>query len=214
MQQNDAKGDLRCVTWSSPNIARSERDSDVGFLFVGDRVVSEMRTATRRTSFHFPKQAIAQLNAIRERTRLDANSDVIRIALQAYDELLDLSDDGCSLFIIDKDGAEWEYSPYKKCLYPRFGQLENGDTETEEKSVASNFFFSGEAASRLESIKARSYAKTSADAIRLALTSYKELILADEDGCAIMVRDSNGVEAAYNPYRPFRWQKEHLELLR
>jgi hypothetical protein len=158
-----------------------------------------------RTSFQFPKKAMAELRVIKERARLNDTADVLRIALQAYEEMLDLHDGHQRMFILDvhNQKQEWEYSPYKQCGYPGFGEMRSEDSET-RKDVPGAFFFSGEAAKSLASIRSRSYANSNADAIRLALTAYKELILADEAGCSIVVRDGKGGEAAYNPYRPFR----------
>jgi Arc/MetJ-type ribon-helix-helix transcriptional regulator len=165
-----------------------------------------------RTSFQFPKKAMAELRAIKERARLNDTADVIRIALQAYEEMLDLYDGHQRMFIVDPHNRkqEWEYSPYRQCAYPGFGEMCSEDIET-KKDAPGTFFFSGEAAKSLASIRSRSYANSNSDAIRLALTAYKELVLADEAGCSIVVRDGKGGEVAYNPYRPFRRTTSEVE---
>jgi len=156
----------------------------------------------QRTSFHFSREAGEQLTAIRSRTILSNNADVIRAALSAYDTLLRLEEEGLEFVIIVEDGAEYAYSPYKKCAYPGFDdQLLKGNPL---EKVARNFFFSKESVSHLEAIRDRSFVSSNADAIRVSLTAYRELLIIEELGDRLVVRDSDGNEAAYSPHRPWR----------
>jgi hypothetical protein len=157
----------------------------------------------QRTSFHFSREAAVQLKAIRARTLLIHSADVIRVALHTYNELLGLHDAGLSLNIRSKDGEEWDYSPYKKCLYPGMARASASGDDEDESAIPRNFFFSGEAKDNLESIRKRSFINTNSDAIRIALTAYKELCIIDEVGDCLVVRDAYGNEEIYNPYRPF-----------
>ncbi|MDR3506263.1 MAG: hypothetical protein P4L64_00020 [Caulobacteraceae bacterium] len=156
--------------------------------------------AARRTSFHFPKDAAARLAAVGALTHIDAESDVIRAALEAYDRLLDVVEAGWRIIVRDHAGNEWAYSPYRPFAYPGLKQVALAEpAETKGKS----FFFSGEAVDRLESIRERSYVKSHTDAIRVALTAYGELLRVDAAGDEIVVRDRDGGERLYNPHRPF-----------
>lgn len=160
--------------------------------------------SVRRTSFHFPQKAIAELTEIKQRVHLDNNSDIIRAALKAYDRLLEFACLGYKIFIHDKNGDNWSYSPYTRFTYPGLEMLKVKTVRPTPsiKGVSRNFFFSGEAVEKLESIRQRSYVKTNADAIRVALISYKELLTVWDNGDKIIIRDHNDFEYLFNPHAP------------
>ena len=156
--------------------------------------------SAHRTSFHFPSEAAGQLNAILERTYLANYADVIRAALRAYDDLLRIASDH-KIFVRDKYGKLWPYSPHVRFSYPGLDALK---PRSESNGHApKNFFFSGEAVKRLESIQHRSHLKSNPDAIRAALSAFIELIAVDAAGDEIIVRDREGNERPYSPHTPF-----------
>lgn len=157
---------------------------------------------TGRTSFHFPREAAEQLIVIKARTVLDSYPNIIRAALHSYDTLLQLAEAGCQLVVVRAGDAELAYSPYRKFSYPELAQAMAAPAEGNPDEVPRNFFFNGEAAQNLESIKRRSFLKSNADALRVALASYKELLLIYEIGDRILVRGRSR-EEEFTPYRPF-----------
>ncbi len=168
----------------------------------------------RRTSFHFPKEAMAQLDAIRVRTHIADNSELIRSALNAYDELVMLFAKGNQMFIRDSEGQKWPYSPYVKLNYPG---LKRDEFNTEaavanENAKAGNFFFSGDVIKTIESLKRRSHLSSNVDAIRVALSAFKELVLVAQAGDSMFVRDLAGREHPYSPFQPFRMLEPEVEL--
>jgi hypothetical protein len=117
---------------------------------------------------------------------------------------------GYKIIVKNKARDEFVYPPYASFNYPGLDELLDvaAIDSTSKKEVPRNFFFSGEAVEQLESIKARSFLKTNADAIRVALTSYSELLAIDAAGDEIFVRDRNGNELAYSPHRP--WMRDQI----
>ncbi len=164
--------------------------------------------AARRTSFHFPREAVAQLNAIRLRTYIDSNAEIIRMAVVAYDELLTLDAAGHRMSVIDRAGASWPFSPFMRLNYPGLArEALNSEAEAaSDKAVAANFFFTDDVVDRLESIKQLSHIKSNADIIRVALSQYKELILVHEAGDSVVITARDGSEGVYSPFRPFRME--------
>jgi hypothetical protein len=160
----------------------------------------------RRTSFTFSPEAMAQLHAIQARTHVADNSELIRSALNAYDELVVLAADGNKMFVRDSDGKPWPYSPYIKLSYPGLNrEAFNAEAAKAAKTTkAETFFFSGDIIQKIESLKKRSHLSSNIEAIRVALSAFKELVLVLEAGDVFYVRDANGVEKPYNPFQPFR----------
>jgi len=109
---------------------------------------------TRRTSFTFSPEGMAQINAIRQRVHAADAGDVIRTSLTAYDDLVSLAAKGYQMFIRDAEGAKWPYSPYVKLSYPGLKREEiNAEAETAAKTTkAENFFFSGDIITKIESL--------------------------------------------------------------
>lgn len=169
---------------------------------------------SRRTSFHFPKEAMAQLDAIRVRTHIADNSELIRNALNAYDELVMLAADGMQMFIRDSEGRKWPYSPYVKLDYPGL-KREGFNAEAAaavETAKSGNFFFSGDVIKKIESLKRRSHLSSNVDAIRVALSAFKELVLVAQAGDSMFVRDLSGREHPYSPFQPFRLLEKERDL--
>lgn len=166
--------------------------------------------STRRTSFHFPEKAVEQLRSIQRRSRLDSGADVIRVALAAYDELLRIALGGYKILVRDQSGREWLYSPYTKFTYPGLDTHAITPPIQDEKPPK-NFFFSGEAVERLESIRKRSRAQSNADAIRMALSAYDELLGVIAAGDTIIIQDKQGNEQSYSPYAPLAMFGEKFE---
>lgn len=159
----------------------------------------------RRTSFTFSAEGMAQLKAIRERTHVADNGEVIRCALNAYDDLVDLAARGYQMFVRDGDGARWPYSPYIKLSYPGLRRDEiNAEAVAAAKGrKPETIFFSGDIIGKIESLKKRSHLSSNVDAIRVALSAFKELVLVLEAGDTFFVRDTDSVETPYNPFQPF-----------
>jgi hypothetical protein len=59
----------------------------------------------------FSNAAAAKLNSIRQRTRYQTDSDVIRAALNCYDELVAIVTTGDTIHIRD-DTHEYNYTPF------------------------------------------------------------------------------------------------------
>jgi len=158
--------------------------------------------SARRTSFVFPAEAASALAAIRSRTYLEDDADVIRIALSVYDNLLELAELHCAIFVSDESGREWPFSPYTRFNYPALSDAANDAAPQDHKSPAKSFFFSGEAVSRIDSIRERSEVRNHADAIRLALTVFNQLVLVHSLGHKIIVRTSDGSDFYFNVFNP------------
>jgi hypothetical protein len=157
----------------------------------------------RRTSFHFPKEAATALQAIWARSRLGNASDVIRAALSTYNALIQIVSGGGEVIVRTKDGRQWLWSPYEPFNYPNLSSIPPvNDDKSVTRKVPRNFFFSGDAVDKLDSIKAKCFAETNADAIRIALTAYNELIGVSAVGDEIIIRDKCGNEKLYNPHAP------------
>jgi hypothetical protein len=154
-----------------------------------------------------------QLMAIMQLSYLETGADVIRAALHAYDDILYLDQKNYKIIVKDKSGEEFVYSPYTTFRYPGLDTgdryLENNAGAETGKATPKNFFFTGEAVDRLESIKAQSFMKSNADVIRLALTAYSELLTIDAKGDEIVVRNREGIEQVYSPHRP--WPREEAD---
>ena len=159
-------------------------------------------SAPRRTSFVFPPEAAAALEAIRLRTYIDDDADVIRIALSVYDNLLHLAELHCAIAVCDKRGQNWAFSPYTRFTYPGLTNATADKRANAKKNRSKNFFFSGEAVNRLDSIRARSETRTNADAIRLALTIFNQLVQIYSAGDHVVVRASDGEESYFNVFNP------------
>jgi hypothetical protein len=157
----------------------------------------------RRTSFAFPKDATARLAAIRSKTYLENDADVIRLALSVLDSLLNLIGVGCKIVIHDSAGKNWPYSPFVRSPYPDLQSepsLDGRDGET--RSVAKNFFFSGEAVDRLVAIREKTDFRTNADVIRLALVTLDHLLTVDMNGDEIIARDCEGQDCLFSIFDP------------
>jgi len=156
---------------------------------------------SRRTSFFFPPAATAELEAIRRRSYLESAPDVIRAAIDCYDGLISMEDDGGRVFITDPGGRKIAYTPGDKFDAPQ------PDASTEVKTAnaadAKNFFFSGEAVDKLEAIKGRTHLQTNADVIRVAISVYSTLLAIHAAGNVISIQDRYGNDTIYNPHRPF-----------
>jgi hypothetical protein len=157
--------------------------------------------APRRTSFLFPTEAATALENIRARTYFDDDADVIRIALAVCDNILELAELHCSIAVRDTNGQEWPYSPYTRFEHPNLGEAVRATPST-KKRPAKNFFFSGEAVERLDSIRARSEVRTNANVIRLALTIFNQLVQVHSAGHRIVVRTTDGEESFFNIFNP------------
>jgi hypothetical protein len=103
----------------------------------------------------------------------------------------------------DSEGKEWPWSPYESFEYPILQNTQATKPDVRStKKIPRNFFFSGEAVEQLESIKCNCFAESNADAIRIALTAYNELINVHVLGYEIFIRDKFGSETQYNPRAP------------
>lgn len=158
----------------------------------------------KRTTFYFPTKAATQLSSIMRRSRLENGADVVRAALSAYDELLEVTEAGRSIVVRDKAGQEWPYSPHFPCNYPglALGELDTNVAAADEVKTPKNFVFSEEAAAKLDFIKSRSRFRSNADVIRAALGAYDELVRVIMAGDRIIIRDEIGNEQSYSPYAP------------
>lgn len=156
----------------------------------------------KRTTFYFPLEAASRLHSIMKRSRLENRADVIRAALGAYDELLEVSAAQCRIVVRDKHGEEYAYSPHSPFHYPGYasGHAEKSAEQTED--APKNFVFSAEAAAKLDSIRLRSRLQSNADVIRAALGSFDELISVVAVGDQIIIRDRFGNEQFYSPFAP------------
>jgi len=162
----------------------------------------ESTMSGRRTSFYFPKEAMAALGAIQRRTRLDNGADVIRIAVITYWQILHFIDDGHKIVVRDKAGDEFPYSPYRPFEYPGL-ITPTTDQESEQSVSPKSFFFSGDIVTKLDEIRARGYVRTNSDAIRVALAAYRELISVVSAGDEIIVRQRDGQEFSFDPDAPY-----------
>jgi hypothetical protein len=163
--------------------------------------------AAERTSFSFPEAAVGALHAIKSRARLENDADVIRVALRSYDDILSIDEAGMDIVVVDKAGEEWNYSPYTKFDHPELARRPV-QAAGKKGDAPINFFFTGEAVSRIKSIKERSFLNTNADVIRVALTAYDELITVMTAGGRVVVRNDKGNEAIFSPHRP--WRREAI----
>jgi hypothetical protein len=155
-----------------------------------------------RASFLFPKDAATQLAAIRERTYIENDADIIRLALSVYDTLLELADSNQKIAIQDKSGHEWPYSPHLRFSYPGLEQFPDPEAPAGEGQEAKNFFFSGDAVQHLASIRDRSGVRTNADAIRIALTALNHFLKIDAAGDSVVIHDLDGQKRLFNVLSP------------
>lgn len=160
-----------------------------------------------RASFLFPKDASAALDAIKSKTDIKDDADIIRLALSAFDCLLELDELSCKIFVRDRERREWPYSPHLRFVYPGLTDVaeEKLDDSLEKRSNgvhAKNFFFSGPAVQRLKAIRARSEMSTNGDAIRVALTKFNQLLQVETTGDSVVVRDLKGHESLFNLFNP------------
>ena len=165
----------------------------------------------KRTAFYFPEEAAVRLQKIKKRARLDNSANVVRAALSAYDELLEVALAGCTIVVKDREGQEWPYSPYTRFSYPGLARKTEpiAAISATEKSPK-NFAFSEAAVATLESIRKRSYLESNADVIRAALAAYDELTTAFSAGDQIIIRDTEDNECTYTPYAPLTRQRLNL----
>jgi Arc/MetJ-type ribon-helix-helix transcriptional regulator len=172
--------------------------------------------AGRRTSFYFPREAVAALEAIRRRTRFENGADVIRLAVLTYSKILEYVDSGSKVFVVDQNDEQFAYSPYRPFDYPGMPDFEASPAA--EGFSSKNFFFSGDIVDKLDQIRARGFVRTNSDAIRVALTAYRELsgVAAVGDEIVIRRRDETAFsfdpDAPYGPQVPNRGSQIRAEL--
>jgi hypothetical protein len=151
-----------------------------------------------RTTIQFPRDAAAALNSIRSRTRFNDATDVIRAALSAYDELLEMVDLGFKIFVDLKSGERLSYSPYAPFSYD--GLMPFGAKEAVE--APRTFVFAADGIARFGSIRKRSFLTSNADVIRAALAAYDELLRVELTGDSIIMVRGEEREVSYSPNKP------------
>jgi hypothetical protein len=157
----------------------------------------------KRTTFYFPAKAARRLGQIKRRSRMESGAAVLRAALSAYAELLDVTQAGYKIVVRTKDGQDYSFSPYEPFLYPKLEALRAEAEDGAEEKIPKNFVFPEAAAEKLASIRRASYLDSNADVIRAALASYDELTLVARAGDQILITDAAGEEqVAYTPYAP------------
>ena len=143
--------------------------------------------AERRTSFVFPPDAARKLAAIRELSYLNSEADLLKAAISVYETLLGLTAGGWRVFVRDRQGREWAYSPYLRFTYPGIeDRLASLGAPGPAPMTGKSFFFSGDAVKRIEAIKRASYVSNNADVVRACLSAYR-----------------TGHEEPFSPHRPF-----------
>jgi hypothetical protein len=155
-----------------------------------------------RISFHFPREASAELAAIMANTRLDSPVATVRVALSAYKELLEITRAGCKIIVRNKAGIEYPYSLFAPFDYPGFANRISHKPAGRLIAPPRNLFFSSKAVDELVSIRKQSFAQNNADAIRIALASFSELVRVLANGDEIIVRDRRGNEVSHDPRAP------------
>ena len=164
--------------------------------------------SARRTSFQFSAEGMAQLDALRESTHISDNAEVIRIALNAYDELAELTAQGHHMFVRDRGGEQHPYSLFVKLTYPglKRDRFNAEAAEAAKTAKPASFFFAGEIIRKIESMKRRSRLSSNVDTIRVALSAFKELVLIAEAGDILFVCDKDGGEHPFSAFQPFQKQ--------
>lgn len=157
----------------------------------------------KRTTFYFPPEAASRLGQIKRRTRIESGAAVLRAALNAYAELLEVTQAGYRIIVRPVEGGDVTFSPYEPFDYPKLEALRvETEVDTEDK-IPRNFVFPEAAAQKLEAIKKASYLDSNADAIRAALATYDELTLVSRAGDQILITDpTSSDEVVYTPYAP------------
>jgi hypothetical protein len=163
--------------------------------------------SARRTSFQFSAEAMAQLEAIRESTHIADNAEVIRIALNAYDELAQLTASGHHMFVRDREGEQHPYSLFVKLTYPGLNRERfNREAEAAAKTAKpASFFFVGDIIRQIESLRHRSRLSSNVDTIRVAMSAFKELVLIAAAGDILYICDQEG-EHPFSAFQPFQKQ--------
>lgn len=160
--------------------------------------------SARRTSFHFPREAVTQLCKIQARARYAEAADIIRASIVAYDILLDIAAD-YKIIVRSADGRVWPYSLFRPFTYPGIEELRTREVSNEVTArFPKNFFFSGDAVARLESIKLRCHVHSNSDVIRTSLSCFDELTSVEAVGDDVVIRGSDKGEWLFNPYTPRR----------
>jgi len=163
----------------------------------------------KRTTFYFPAEAAKQLGQIKRRTRMESGAAVLRAALSAYAELLEVSQAGYQIAVRTKDGETYPFSPYEPFDYPGLTKARSEDAALPvDDKTPKNFVFPEAAAEKLTAIRRASYLESNADAIRAALASYDELTLVTRAGDRILIADGDE-EVPYTPYAPLPRTRLH-----
>jgi len=158
-------------------------------------------------SVYFPADAVAHLKLISERTYFEDDQSIVRIALFAYEQIIDLHAQNLRLEVRNHVGDVFKYTPFDKFEYPELTAQKIKFDEQAEILAASlkrkRLLFSHAAIERMTALQAKSYASSLEDVIRIALSAFKELILIDEMGGQFRMVASEGRTYPYNPLRPF-----------
>jgi hypothetical protein len=164
----------------------------------------------KRTSFYFPEEAADRVIAIQRRSWLDSPAAVIRAAIGAFSDLVDVTLSGYKIFVRDPAGIEWTYCPHGPLNCPAFAAPGDEPQGASSAKLPKNFVFSEEVTGRIESMRRRSHLQSNADVIRVALLAYDDLTRVVAAGGDILIRSRDGVERCYTPYAPLL--REGLEL--
>ena len=157
--------------------------------------------AARRTSFLFPKDAAAELAAIRQQSCVDDDSDAIRLALSVLEALIEIAGSGSKIFIRDGNGKLWPYSPFRRFTYDGLARAAQ-NAPPPPAAEPKNFFFSGEAVERMDLIRERTDLSTHSDVIRFALLTLNQLLTIDSLGDEVVVRDRADRDEIFNVFDP------------
>lgn len=160
--------------------------------------------ATKRLTIYFPADAARALAALAARCNIGDAPDVLRAAIEMYAGLIELGLDGAQIIVRKREGGDVPYTPFTRLTANGHAAKPDG---AESKDASRNFVFSNEVEQKLDWIKANSYLKTNAAAVRAALTSFGELVDVDLGGDKVIVRDADGNEHNFSPFMPHRSQR-------
>lgn len=158
---------------------------------------------TQKTSFHFPSDATETFVSIQHYSRLENGPGIVRVALIAHRELLEVTSAGYDVIIVGDHKKEWSYSPHAPFDYPGFKRarclLHRSAPSMRPPGC---IFLSAEVAVTAEYLRQQQRLTTMTDVIRRALTIYDELLRVVAAGDRIVLRDSKGKELQYSPHVP------------
>jgi hypothetical protein len=161
-------------------------------------LISRMTSKAKRPSFHVPLEAGPHIVAIQRRTCLDDPPSIIRMAIVAFCDMIELEAVGYRLAVRAPSGEERFFSPYARAvIIPDEGSpVGNGGYQ----KLPRCFFPSAEVAGKIAWIGAKCNFGAHSEAIRAAAASFDRASEFVIHGHQFLVRAAGGFERPYSPF--------------